>query len=116
MKVYEWPKIPSEEMRPGIVRRGFATPEVLLVLHESQPGAEVSAHRHPFEQVVYVLEGEVVFVVDGTRHRTPPGSVFCIPPDALHHMEVLGNQTARTLAIFAPPRPDYLHLTAYQAD
>ncbi len=62
MKVYEWARIPSEETRRGVVRRGFATPSVMLVHHELAPGMEIKPHRHPFEQVVYILSGDVVLL------------------------------------------------------
>ena len=113
MRTYQWSSLPDEEIRRGVVRRAFATPHLMIVHHDLHPGMETRPHSHPFEQVVCVLEGEVVFTVDSVAHVTPAGTVFCIPAGATHFAAVPGNQIARTLDIFAPPRSDYAHLTRY---
>ncbi|MCZ7569772.1 MAG: cupin domain-containing protein [Ardenticatenaceae bacterium] len=114
MNVYEWSKIPAEVARPGVVRHGFAGDNVMLVLNELHPGMETRPHSHPFEQVSCILQGDVVFTVGDERHRVGPGSVFRIPPHVVHFAEVVGDEVALNLDVFAPPRDDYRHLTRYQ--
>ena len=114
MELYDWSTIPAHEAPPGVVRRGFVTPHVLLVHHTLAPGVVVAEHRHPFEQVVSVLQGELVYTVDGHRYHARGGMVLNIPPDALHGAEVVGSEPAVTIAVFAPPRGDYAHLTHHQ--
>jgi len=116
MKVYNWEKIPDEKVREGVIRRGFGTPNVMLVYHELHPGMETKPHSHTFEQVVYIMKGTVVFTVDGVRHSTCAGDVFCIAPGETHFAEVTDTKVAITLDVFAPPREDYQHLVSHQKD
>src|SRR5436190_1566929 len=37
MKAVNWEDIPDEEVRPGVRRGGFGTPEVMLVMNEGRP-------------------------------------------------------------------------------
>lgn len=113
MKVYNWAKIASEEARGGVVRRAFCNSSVMVVHHHLHPGMETRPHTHEFDQMVWVVDGEVSFTVEGTRHLTRTGDIFNIPAGAAHFAEVPGDRVVITLDIFAPPREDYSHLVSY---
>lgn len=115
MKIYNWDDIPRDVARAGVVRQVFTTQSAMLVLNELHPGMEINPHSHPFEQIVYILTGSVAFTVNGERYHVGPGSVFRIPPNAVHFAEALGDEVALNLDVFAPPREDYLHLANYDS-
>jgi quercetin dioxygenase-like cupin family protein len=113
MKIYDWSKIPSETARPGVVRRAFASESTMLVLNHLYPGMEIFPHSHPFDQISYILEGEVAYVIEGERHLLGPGSICRVAPGLEHYMEVIGDEVVSCLDVFTPPRDDYNHLTEY---
>ncbi|MDJ0709456.1 MAG: cupin domain-containing protein [Woeseiaceae bacterium] len=49
------------------------------------PDAEVPAHSHVAEELVYVIEGSAIHVEDGKPERTlRPGDMAVIPPETMH--------------------------------
>lgn len=114
-KLYDWESLPKEEVRKGVVRSGFRGDNVLLVMNWLEPGMDVRPHKHPFEQVVYIVRGHVRFHVEDEVLEGGPGSVIRIPPNALHYAEPVGDETVWNLDVFSPIREDYRHLVEYQS-
>ena len=77
-------------------------------------GWKKKPHSHPFEQLAYILSGRVRFEIGDDVVEVGPGEVLRIPPNVMHCGEVLGDEVAVNLDVFAPARNDYLHLTEYQ--
>ena len=113
-RVYKWTELPREVVRPGVSRCAFRGDNALMVMNWLEPGMDVRPHSHPFEQLVYILQGRVRFTVGDEVVEVGPGEVVRIPPDVMHCGEPLGEETAVNLDVFAPVREDYRHLTAYQ--
>ena len=112
--LYNWENLPSEEVRRGVSRSGFRGDDVLLVMNKIEPGMDINPHRHPFEQVVYIVEGRVRFHIGDDVMEAGPGSLIRIPPDVMHYAEPIGDEPALNLDVFAPIRDDYRHLVEYQ--
>ncbi|MGE0802512.1 MAG: cupin domain-containing protein [Lautropia sp.] len=113
-QLMNWNDLPREFVRRGIERTGFGGEQLLCQLAWVQPGAELRPHRHDFEQLVIVLEGECFFHVAGVAHACRAGSLLRIPPHAEHYVEVVGDKPVFEMDIFAPVRPDYAHLLDHQ--
>jgi quercetin dioxygenase-like cupin family protein len=86
---------------------------------EVEPGAVVPRHSHDHEQVGVVVEGVLVFVVDGTGEdgegadgtgveeiRCGPGDTYAIPGGEPHAAENRGDETVVGYDVFSPPRLD----------
>lgn len=116
MEVYDWNIIPGEEVRPGVVRQVFTGKGSMLVMTEVAPGFQESPHEHPFEQLVYVVEGNVRFTLGDKEMDIEAGSVFRVPPRTPHGAQVSGSKPCRLLAVYGPPREDYLPHCEYQKD
>lgn len=113
-RVYSWSDLPTEKVRPGVTRAGFRGDNALMVMNWLEPGMEVKPHSHPFEQLVFILQGRVRFTVGDEVVEVGAGEVLRIPPDVVHCGEPVGDETAVNLDVFAPVRDDYRHLTEYQ--
>ena len=74
---------------------------------------DVNPHSHPFEQLVYIVQGRVIFHIGDESMEAGPGSIIRIPPDVIHYAEPIGDEPAMNLDVFAPIRADYRHLFAY---
>ena len=112
--LYNWNSLEREAVRAGVTRAGFRGDDVLLVMNWLEPGMDVNPHSHPFEQVVYIVQGRVVFHIGDEAMEAGPGSIVRIPPGVTHYAEPVGDEPALNLDVFAPIREDYRHLTAYQ--
>lgn len=113
-RLMNWNDLPREVLRRGIERAGFGGENMLCQLAWVSPGAQTRPHRHDFEQLVIVIEGECLFHVDDVAHRCGPGSLLRVPPNAEHFIEVLGDKPVFEIDVFAPVRADYAHLLDHQ--
>ena len=113
-RAYNWNTLPKEVVRPGVSRSGFRGDNVLLVMNWLEPGMEVNPHSHPFEQVVYIVQGRIRFRIGDDVVEGEPGSVIRIPPNVEHCGEPIGDEPVLNLDVFSPIREDYRHLVEYQ--
>jgi quercetin dioxygenase-like cupin family protein len=113
-RAYRWDELPKEVVRAGVTRSGFRGDDVLLVMNWLQPGMQTNPHRHPFEQIVYVVQGRMRFVIAGETIEVGAGSVVRVPPNVEHYGEPIGEEPVLNLDVFAPFRQDYRHLVEYQ--
>ena len=105
MPLYRLDTLSSRELFPGFTARLVHTARVTQSFVHATAGSSFPDHRHPHEQVVTVLDGELELVVDGEPHRLTPGTCYVIPPDVPHHGTAITN--CRVLDTFAPTREDY---------
>jgi quercetin dioxygenase-like cupin family protein len=58
-------------------------------------------HKHPGEEIIYVLEGSLEYQVEGQPPTTvEAGEVFFVPADTVHAVRNVGNGTASELATY----------------
>jgi quercetin dioxygenase-like cupin family protein len=69
-------------------------------------GGHVPMHQHHNEQITYILEGALRFVVGGKEVVVRAGEVLCIPPHVPH--EAFALEDTVDLDIFNPPRQDWI--------
>ncbi|HJV08248.1 MAG TPA: cupin domain-containing protein [Acidimicrobiales bacterium] len=62
--------------------------DVQVVEFRSEDRDGPPAHVHPLDEIEYVIEGEVEFLVDGTWTRGGPGTVQLLPAGAAHSVRV----------------------------
>ena len=113
-EAYNWNDLPKEVVRPGVSRAGFRGEQAMLVMNWLEPGMKVNPHSHPFEQLVYIVQGTALFHIGDETVTAGPGSLIRIPPHVRHYAEPVGSETVLNLDVFAPIREDYRHLTQYQ--
>ena len=113
-RLYKWDELPKEVVRAGVERAGFRGDDVLMVMNWLKPGMETNPHSHPFEQLTYIVQGRMKFVIGDDTFEAGPGSVIRIPPDVEHYGEPIGDEPVLNLDVFSPIRDDYRHLVEYQ--
>ncbi len=105
MPLIQVDQLPVREIFPGLRARLIHSDRVSHSWVEADAGATFPEHRHPHEQIVSMIAGELELVVEGVGHRLSPGQVFVIPPNARHSGRAL--TACRVLDAFAPVRDDY---------
>jgi quercetin dioxygenase-like cupin family protein len=67
------------------------------------PGGAFPGHVHDdYEEVFYVLAGEIQYLIDNDWTNAPAGSTVFIPPGRVHAFRNVGDEPARHLAIASP--------------
>lgn len=114
VKMYNWNDLPKDSPRAGIERVAFRGDNAMAVMNWISPGMEPGPHSHPFEQLVFILQGRTRLHVGDEVLECGPGSMVRVPPDVIHYAEAVGDEVCLNLDVFAPVRVDYLHLVEYQ--
>ena len=70
----------------------------------SRPGGGARKHRHPYEEIFVVLEGEIEVIVDGQREMVSGGSIRIIPPRAWHQFTNRSDHPCLMVNIHSSPR------------
>ena len=110
MTVLKYSEMPVTQFRPGAERRLGFTDHLMMVVVDFSDGPQAQPdplHSHPHEQVSYVVEGDIIFVMNGEQTRLGPGDMFLVPSGVPHTIQLL-TQHARLIDCFTPLREDFL--------
>ncbi|MGQ9548343.1 MAG: cupin domain-containing protein [Roseiflexus sp.] len=92
---------------PGIRRRTIAVTERMQqIAVELEQGAHLPEHRHPHEQITYLISGKLRFVIDGSVREISSGETVALPGNVPHAVEAI--EVSRVIETFSPPREDML--------
>jgi quercetin dioxygenase-like cupin family protein len=75
---------------------------VTVIESSMRSGYRTNAHRHPFPEYVYVMEGILTLEIEGVRHQVTPGGLGFIPPKTLHALGNDGQTPTRGLLMTSP--------------
>ena len=101
-----WEDVAVEQLNPLIGRHFVVGSNVMVARVLLKQGAIVPMHHHHNEQVSYILEGALKFLIEGEEIIVRAGEVLCIPPNVPHEAHALEDTV--DLDIFNPPRQDWL--------
>ena len=80
---------------------GITGREVVQARIELDPGVSFGKHWHPGEEIVYVLEGSLVYELEGRQPiRLAAGEVLFIPPRTVHAAKNVGRAVGAELATY----------------
>ena len=102
----KWNDIEVEQLNPLIGRQFVVGKNVMIARIFLKKGANVPLHQHHNEQVSYILEGALEFLIAGERIVVRAGEVLCIPPNVPHEANALEDTV--DLDVFNPPRQDWI--------
>ncbi len=68
-------------------------------------GSKLPLHSHPSEQTGYLVSGRIILYIADIAHEMKKGFSWCIPPDVIHHAEIIEDSIA--VEVFSPVREDY---------
>jgi quercetin dioxygenase-like cupin family protein len=89
--------------RTDLHRHDLSVPgrEVVHVRVDFDPGVAFGRHRHPGEEIVYVLEGSLEYQVEGKPPVTlRTGDVLFIPAGTIHAARNVGSDNGAELATY----------------
>jgi quercetin dioxygenase-like cupin family protein len=105
-------ELPWECVTDKIERRVLAGQQGTIVWWKMKAGAHAAVHRHPHEQIVWMLKGKMYFRIGNDRKSMVSGDVAVIPGNTEH--EGIFPEDTEVIDIFAPPREDVLSGEQYR--
>jgi unsaturated pyranuronate lyase len=106
VRVHRWDEIALEKITEMISQKIVAGDREMLAQIYLKRGALVPMHSHDSEQMTYVLQGSLRFLVGGEEIVVREGEVLHIPSGVPHQAEALDDTFE--LDVFSPIRPDWL--------
>jgi quercetin dioxygenase-like cupin family protein len=110
MTTLKYHETPAQEIRPGAERRIGHTDNLMIVVvdfHDGPKDEPDPPHAHPHEQVSYVAEGEILFILEDEQTHLSPGDMFLVPSGKPHTIQQL-TEHVRLVDCFTPIREDFL--------
>lgn len=98
-------RIPSRQIFTGIRGRYWHGDHMTAGDVDLDADTEIPIHQHPHEQLTYLLEGRMEFVVGDEKVVMEPGDIAVIPGGVLHGGRTI--TACRVIDTFVPARDDY---------
>ena len=104
--LHRWDEIALEKITEMISRKIVSGDREMLAQTYLKRGAQVPMHAHDSEQMTYVLQGALKFLIHGEEITVREGEVLHIPPGVEHQAEAL--EDTFELDVFSPVRQAWL--------
>jgi quercetin dioxygenase-like cupin family protein len=112
VRLHRWDEIALEKVTEMISRKIVTGEREMLAQIYLKKGALVPMHSHESEQMTYVLQGALKFLIGGEEITVREGEVLHIPSWVEHQAEALDDTFE--LDLFSPIRQDWLdHTDSY---
>ena len=106
VSLYRWDELALEKVTEMISRKIITGEREMLAQIYLKRGALVPIHSHESEQMTYILQGALRFLVGGEEIIVREGEVLHIPSQTPHQAEAL--EDTFELDVFSPIRQDWL--------
>jgi len=99
-------ELKTKQILEGITLKAVSGEKTMMTLFEFEPDAVVPSHKHPHEQITYVIEGEMEFTVEGEKKILRKGDGVIILSNQEHSARIL-DKPAKAIDAWYPIREDY---------
>ena len=106
VRLHRWDEIALDKVTEMISRKIVTGQREMVAQIYLKRGALVPMHKHESEQITYILQGALKFLIDGEDIIVREGEVLHIPSWVPHQAEAL--EDTFEIDIFSPIRQDWL--------
>lgn len=99
-------EMPMERLNSLVDRQFVFGEKGMLARLVLRAGASVPLHSHENEQITYIVEGALKFVLPDREVTVRAGEILVIPGHVPHSAEALEDTV--DLDVFCPPRADWI--------
>ena len=107
MSFFSESDLQGKQLREGVFLKLAAGEKAMMTIFDFELNAVIPSHKHPHEQITYILEGELEFTVEGETMLLRKGDGVVIPSNQEHSAKVL-KAPAKAVDAWYPRREDYL--------
>jgi quercetin dioxygenase-like cupin family protein len=105
-RLHRWDEIALEKVTEMMSQKVIAGEREMLAQIYLKRGALIPRHSHESEQMTYILQGSLRFMVGDEEVIVREGEVLHIPANVAHQAEAL--EDTFELDVFSPVRMDWL--------
>ena len=109
VRLHRWDEIALEKVTEMLSRKIVTGERGMLAQVYLKAGCVVPMHAHESEQMTYILQGALRFLVGGEEITVREGEVLHIPTWIEHQAEAL--EDTLEMDVFSPIRQDWLNHT-----
>lgn len=92
---------------PGVQRKTLAVgANTLMTKFVLAAGSELPMHKHPHEQIGFLVSGRLILTIGDESCELLPGDSWAVPGDVEHCAKVI--ELSEAIEVFYPVRQDYL--------
>jgi len=102
-----WSAVPVRQVAEGAQRQVVTGQELMACRMRFGPHVVTALHRHPHEQLTFVVQGRVRFTIEGEERVASAGDVLHFPSNIEHGATML-DQEVVLVDVFTPVRADFL--------
>ena len=106
VRLYRWDEIALEKVTEMMSQKIITGEREMIAQIYLKRGALIPRHSHESEQMTYILQGALRFLVGSEEVTVREGEVLHIPANVAHQAEAL--EDTFELDIFSPIRADWL--------
>ncbi len=106
IRLHRWDEIALEKVTEMISRKIVSGEREMLAQIYLKRGALVPMHAHESEQMTYILQGALRFLISGEEITVREGEVLHIPARTPHQAEAL--EDTLELDVFSPIRSEWV--------
>jgi quercetin dioxygenase-like cupin family protein len=106
IRLHRWDEIALEKVTEMISRKIVSGEREMLAQIYLKRGALVPMHVHESEQMTYILQGALRFLIAGEEITVREGEVLHIPSRVPHQSEAL--EDTLELDVFSPIRSEWI--------
>ncbi len=107
MTFFKESDLKARKVLEGITLRAVSGNNTMMTFFEFEPNSIIPIHKHPHEQITYIIEGEMEFTVEGKTNILKKGDGVVICSNQEHSAKVL-DKPAKAVDAWYPIREDYL--------
>jgi quercetin dioxygenase-like cupin family protein len=94
-------ELPVKDMVAGVRVRSVHLADLMMTFVEYPAGATIPMHHHPYEQITYVLEGQLEVCIGAETRVLGPGEGVQVPANMEHSSRTIGGP-AKALDAWTP--------------
>ncbi len=106
MSFFRESDLETKQILEGISLRAVSGEKTMMTLFEFEPNAIIPSHKHPHEQITYIIEGEMEVTVEGETRVLKKGDGVVILSNQEHSAKVM-NKPTKAVDAWYPIRKDY---------
>ncbi len=106
MSFFRKSELKEKQVLEGITLRAVSGDKTMMTFFEFEPNSVIPSHNHPHEQITYVIEGEMEFLLERETKVVKAGEGVVIPSNQEHSARILSTP-AKAVDAWHPVREDY---------
>lgn len=109
MHFFDWSNSDFKSIRSGVWYKTMRGNNMQMFYIKLEPG-QLTNHSHVYEQMGYILAGEVELTIGAEKKLCKAGEAYYIPSNLQHGFKVLGSTCLEYIEIFSPPKAEHKQL------